>query len=437
MLVPLPTFFIPSAVEGRTTFMQQFSFRSAIPLLFVTLLALAACATPQRQPLPGTPADIAAPAEQDAAPSTEPAAPTYAREAGVRVLDFAELPGWPDADTDAALAAFQKSCPVVTRRADPSRLAISDDWLEPCAAATSAPSGRLFFESAFTPVAVTDASAFVTGYYEPEIEGCRTPAPGCNTPIYAKPDDLVRAQQPDPKNPGETKMMTGRIGEDGEFTLYWQRADIEEALSGRGLEIAYAKDPVELFFLHIQGSGRLRLPDGSVMRIGYAGQNGREYVGIGRRLREMDALAPGEASMQGIMRWLRANPEDGEALMNENKSYIFFQELTGEGPLGAMNVAVTPEVSLAADPKFVPLGAPVFLTTRYIGEDGRWHDFSKLMVAQDTGGAIKGANRFDLFWGAGERARTIAGGLSSEGTAYILVPNAAVRRLQGETLIGE
>ena len=149
----------------------------------------------------------------------------------------------------------------------------------------------------------------------------------------------------------------------------------------------------------------------------------------------MDALAPGEASMQGIMRWLRANPEEGRALMYENKSYIFFNELTGDGPLGAMNVAVTPEVTLAADPNFVPLGAPVFLTTYYLDENRASRPFSKLMVAQDTGGAIKGANRFDLFWGAGPRARAIAGGLSSEGTAYILVPNAAAERLRASQLL--
>jgi membrane-bound lytic murein transglycosylase A len=173
----------------------------------------------------------------------------------------------------------------------------------------------------------------------------------------------------------------------------------------------------------------LRLPDGSIMRIGYAGQNGREYVGIGRRLREMNVLAPGEASMEGIMRWLRTNPDAGRELMHENKSYVFFKELTGEGPLGAMGAPVTAERSLAADPRFVPLGAPVWLETRYTDTDRAMQPFRQLMVAQDTGGAIKGANRFDLFWGAGARARAIAGGLSSAGRAFVLIPNSAARRI--------
>nr|WP_255536533.1 MltA domain-containing protein [Pacificimonas pallii] len=356
-----------------------------------------------------------------------------ARAAGFRLVTFADVAGWPASDVTPALTAFQKSCRSVTRRPDPSRLAISDDWLAPCAAAKSATDARAFFEASFTPVIVAEGDAFVTGYYEPEIEGCRQPTPDCNVPIYAPPEDLTRTEQPDPENPGRTKLMKGMVDANGVYSLYHDRAAIDAgALAKRGLEIAYAKDAIELFFLQIQGSGRLRLPDGGVMRIGYADQNGREYVGIGRRLREMDALAPGEASMQGIMRWLRANPDRGRALMHENKSYIFFQELTGEGPLGAMGTPVTPEVSLATDPRYVPLGAPVFLTTEYLNESRVMTPFQKLMVAQDTGGAIKGTNRFDLFWGAGARARTIAGGLASKGSAVILIPNVSANRLRSE-----
>ncbi|EMD83569.1 Membrane-bound lytic murein transglycosylase A precursor [Pacificimonas flava] len=408
--------------------------RSAVFLLLAA--SLTACVPAVRQPIPGSPSDMATPAPSapsEPPPPLEPDEPETAREAGVRTASFSAMPGWREINVADAFAAFQKSCYAVTRRSDPSRLAISDDWLVPCEAAKQAGAAadpRRFFETNFTPVIVSGGNAFVTGYYEPEIAGCRVKSPDCAVPIYGRPDDLVKAEQPDPENPGATKPMTGRLDENGNFTLYHDRAAIDAgALAGRGLEIAYAKDYIELFFLQIQGSGRLRLPDGGVMRIGYDGQNAREYVGIGRRLRDMNALAPGEASMQGIMRWLRANPDRGRALMLENKSYIFFKELTGEGPIGAMGAPVTPEVSLAADPRFVTLGAPVFLTTRYMDESGRFQPFSKLMVAQDTGGAIKGANRFDLFWGAGERARTIAGGLSSEGTAYILLPNAAAAKL--------
>ncbi len=386
-----------------------------IPALL--LVAIAACAP---RPVLETPPPPPVEAEKP---------PTAAALGAVRAT-FAEIPGWQTNNFAAALAAFRKSCAAVQKRSDQSGLTTPEDWRVPCTFVPATVDPRAFFESNFTPVRIGEGKAFVTGYYEPEIRGSRTRSSDYLVPIYSKPADLVRVEQPDPENPGKTKLMTGRLDKDGTFTLYWERRDIDNGvLLNRNLEIAWAADPVELFFLHIQGSGRLRLPDGSVMRIGYAGQNGREYVGIGRRLREMNALAPGEASMQGLMRWLRANPEKGLELMHENKSYIFFQELNGEGPLGAMGAPVTPERSLAADPNFVPLGAPVWLSTRYTDEDKSMKPFAQLMVTQDTGGAIKGANRFDLFWGAGERARAIAGGLSSEGAAWILLPNAAARRL--------
>ena len=188
-------------------------------------------------------------------------------------------------------------------------------------------------------------------------------------------------------------------------------------------EIAWAADPVDLFFLQIQGSGRLRLPDGGVMRIGYAGQNGREYVAIGRLLRDRGLIAP-PVSMQKIVDWLHANPAEGRALMQENLSYVFFRELTGPGPLGALGRPVTPRVTVAADPRFVPLGAPVLLS----GMDNPRAD--GLWIAQDTGGAIRGANRIDTFWGAGDDAASIAGGMQARGGALILLPRGALERLR-------
>jgi membrane-bound lytic murein transglycosylase A len=187
--------------------------------------------------------------------------------------------------------------------------------------------------------------------------------------------------------------------------------------------LAWAADPIELFFLQIQGSGRIKMPDGRVMRIGYADQNGREYVAIGRLLRDRGILPPGGASMDAIVAWMRAQPDGGKALMRENPSYIFFKELSGLGPLGALNVPVTARSSVAADPKFVPLGAPVFLILDRPDASGLW-------VAQDTGGAIKGANRFDTFWGAGISARLIAGGMSAKGRALLLLPKGTVARAQ-------
>ena len=222
--------------------------------------------------------------------------------------------------------------------------------------------------------------------------------------------------------------MLGRYDASDRFIPYYERAEIEDgALAGRGLELAWAADPVELFFLQIQGSGRIRMPDGEVIRIGYAGQNGREYTAIGRVLRERGLLGDGAgqyaASMQGIMRYLRERPEDGRELMRLNKSWIFFRELDDDGPLGTLGVPVRREASIAVDPRFVPLGAPVWLNLDRDEADGLW-------VAQDTGGAIKGANRFDTFWGAGSDAREIAGGMSSSGEALILLPKGTVARLK-------
>jgi membrane-bound lytic murein transglycosylase A len=203
--------------------------------------------------------------------------------------------------------------------------------------------------------------------------------------------------------------------------LYFTRAEIEDgALANRGLELAWAADPVELFFLQIQGSGRVRGPDGSIIRIGYDNQNGREYVAIGRLLRERGILPPGGASMQAIVDWMRANPVEGRALMRENLSYIFFKELSGP-PLGSLGLPVSGRATVAVDPNFVPYGAPVFLTLDRPEATGLW-------VAQDTGGAIKGPNRFDTFWGAGPEATRTAGGMSASGQALILLPKGSAAR---------
>jgi membrane-bound lytic murein transglycosylase A len=196
-------------------------------------------------------------------------------------------------------------------------------------------------------------------------------------------------------------------------------------LAGRGLEIAWAGDAVEFFFLQVQGSGRLKQPDGQVIRIGYAGQNGRDYTGIGRLMKERGLLGPGQTTMQGIIAYIRAHPAEGTAIMRENKSWVFFRELTGPGPLGALNIPVTPRGSVAADVMFVPLGAPVILSMDRADASGLW-------IAQDTGGAIKGANRFDTFWGAGDEARMIAGGMASRGTAFLLLPKGTLARLAAE-----
>ena len=306
----------------------------------------------------------------------------------------------------------------MTARADASGLTQPVDWRPLCAQAAALDQSYApgFFYHGFDWVKVGDGRAFMTGYYEPEIEGSRTPQPGY-VPIYRLPTDLVRCTKVD----GTTGR--GRIDGTGTCVLYFTRAEIDDgALAGKGLELAWAKDPVDLFFVEIQGSGRIRFDDGTVMRIGYAGQNGRDYVAIGRLLRDRGILPPGGANMQAIKDWIRANPDQGRELMRENLSYVFFKELTGPGPLGALNVPVTPRASVAADPNYTPLGAPIYLHKADRSEvDGLW-------VAQDTGGAIKGPNRFDTFWGAGPEAVAIAGGMSASGEALILVPKGVAAR---------
>ena len=335
--------------------------------------------------------------------------------------------GFAEADLAPALTAFRRSCPKLLRRTDVSGLARADDWVDACAAAATATDARAFFTSQFVPVTVGSGAGLDTGYFEPELAASRTRRPGFDVPLYRRPADLVDLDLGS-FNPDLTgKHVRGRVA-GATFVPYYDRAAIEDgALAGRHLELAWAADPYDAFFLEIQGSGRLRLPDGTIMRVGYDGQNGRGYTAIGKLLRDRGVLAPGQATMDGIIGWMRAHPDDGKALMRQNLSYVFFAENTAvtDGPNGALGVALTPQASVAGDPRFVPLGAPVWLDTQV---DGR--PFRRLVVAQDTGGAIKGENRFDIFWGAGEQARATAGGLSSTGAATILLPPAAAARLR-------
>lgn len=338
-----------------------------------------------------------------------------------------------DAQAQRALDAFKISCPQLSRRADASHLTVPEDWQPICAAAetTDSASAAAFFRDRFETVRVSDGKGFATGYFEPEIAGSRTASAEYAVPIYRRPDDLIEVDLGLFSEKLKGRRIRGRAAK-GALIPYYDRTAIESgALANRGLEIGWAADAIDLFFLQIQGSGRMKLPDGGVMRIGYDGQNGRDYTAIGKLLRERGELAPGKAGMDEIVRWLRDNPEKGRALMRENKSYIFFRELTGAGPLGALGVPVTPRVTVAADPAFVPLGAPVVLALDRSEANGLW-------IAQDVGGAIKGANRFDTFWGAGSDAATLAGGMSARGTALLLLPKGALARVkQRETGRGE
>jgi membrane-bound lytic murein transglycosylase A len=399
-------------------------------LALAALAALAACSTvPRGRPqAPAVPPPAAPPVSRPPARPVAPPPPSRAVDAGVFAGPPIESLGLTPDMARAALDAFRLSCRAVTRRTDVSGLTRPEDWTRACtAAAATVDDPVAFFRAQFETVLVDKGAFFATGYYEPEIDGSRVRTDEYSVPVYRRPPDLLDA------DPRTGKKGKGRVDETGNYVLYHDRAAIDAGvLDGKGLEIAWAKDPVEFFFLQIQGSGRLRLPDGGVMRIGYDSQNGREYVGIGRLMRDRGLIGgtTGYAtSMQGIMAYMSDHPDELRPLLEANKSYVFFRELTGAGPLGALGVPVTGHVSVAADPKFVPLGAPVWLSADRPEATGLW-------VAQDTGGAIKGANRFDTFWGAGVVARITAGGMSARGQAALLLPLGTLSRLKAAGLTG-
>ncbi len=323
-----------------------------------------------------------------------------------------------------ALTAFKATCGTLQRRKDLSGLATGPDWTPACTAAKSATGGTAldFFATNFEVAQVGDGKAFATGYYEPEILGSRTRSPEYDVPIYAKPPELVELDLGEFSETLKGRKLRGMV-KGNTFVPFSDRTQIETgALEGRGLEIAYAASAVDFFVLQVQGSGKLRLPDGKTMRIAYAGQNGRDYTGIGKVMKDRGLLQPGRTGMDDLTAWLKANPEQGKAIMRENRSWVFFKESNVAGAIGALNVPVTGRTSVATDPMFVPLGAPVVLSMDRAEASGLW-------VAQDTGGAIKGSNRFDTFWGEGAEAKRIAGGMSSRGTAFILLPKGSIARL--------
>ena len=401
--------------------------RIAAALLATLFTAGCVRVLPEARPPVGAPLPVPTPIGTPApapTPTPTPVPPTIS--AGPTVASL----GIRAEDARGALASFVETCPRLVSRSDTSKLTTGADWRSVCDTARAWPASDAvrFFETQFDTMRLGDGKTFVTGYFEPEIAGSRTRQPGYDVPVYRLPPDLVRAWPADmPLAERTGNPPLGRTDENGNHVPYYDRAAIVDgALAGKGLEIAWVADAAEFFFLQVQGSGLIRLPDGSLMRIGYAGQNGRGYVGIGALMRERGLIGEGPGqypgSMQGILRYIRENPEAGRALMNENPSWIFFKENTGDGPLGSLNVPVRAGSSVATDPAFITLGAPVWLDVDRAEADGLW-------IAQDTGGAIKGANRFDTFWGNGPEARLIAGGMSARGQALVLLPKGVLPRL--------
>lgn len=389
-------------------------------LLLLGALVAGCSSTPSAPPLnlpspnacPATPTCAACPvcpgAELPKAPPLAPAS-------------FSDLPGWGADDLRAAWPAQLASCRALQAR---------ESWRAACADVARIDARdnnaiRRYFEQRFNVYRATNPdgsqSGLITGYYEPLLRGSRTPSAPNIYPLYAPPDDLLTvdlsAVAPETKN----MRLRGRL-EGNKVVPYYSRAEIESGRAPvKGKELVWVDDAIEAFFLQIQGSGRVQLADGSMLRVGYADQNGYPYRSIGRYLIEQGELRASEASMQGIQAWARAHPARVVALLDQNPSYVFFRELPNQdgGPLGALGVPLSNERSIAVDPRFIPLGAPVFLSTTRPNSDV---PLQRLMFAQDTGGAIRGPVRADFFWGFGATAGREAGRMRQQGDLWVLLP---------------
>jgi membrane-bound lytic murein transglycosylase A len=354
----------------------------------------------------------------------------------LRPTAFSDLPGWSEDAVSQALPALRASCNALDGKpADapvgPNRMAgTAGDWRAVCRAwAAAKPSDRglrRLIETSLVPFAVTDANGpdgLFTGYYEPELRGSRRQAAAYTVPLYRRPADLVSVETGGEKRIG--RMVDGRL------QPYYDRQAIDAgALAGRGLELLWLADPIDAFFLQTQGSGRVRLAEGGSLRVGYAASNGLPPTMIGRLLVERGELTKEAATMQTVRRWLQDHPGEATALMQRNARYIFFRELGGDGPLGALGVALTPGRSLAIDPDLLPLGAPLWLDTTYPAETPEaGQPLRRLVVAQDSGGAIKGVVRGDLYWGSGDEALRYAGPMKQRGRYYLLLPKAVAERM--------
>lgn len=336
------------------------------------------------------------------------------------------------------MGALRRSCDRLRPRPDdkpvgPDGLAGRvADWRAPCdalaqLAAADDISARLFFETWFRPFLViaegSDQGVF-TGYYEAELNGSTRPVDGYRYPLYQRPKDLITVDLGNFRADLDGERILGRV-EESRLVPYFTRADIENgALADQKLELLWAEDPVDVFILHIQGSGRVRLPDGRVKRVGFAASNGLPFFPIGRAMIQ-EKLLKDDFSMQAIRKWLRANPVEGRSMMHRNERFIFFREIEGEGPIGAQGVALTPGRSLAIDPAYLPLGAPIFLDTTWPASDT---PLRRLLITQDTGNAIKGPIRGDFFWGSGESALDQAGRMKQPGRYFLFLPKSVAER---------
>ena len=325
---------------------------------------------------------------------------------------FNEIPGWGEEKHAEALAAFKRSCPKLVAGADSKivteggeKTVTAAEWKRICGGAGAVKDGdnrgaRRFFEENFRPL-VVDAPGRFTGYFEPEVRGSRAPSRLFTVPVYRRPADL--SDKP-----------------------YLTRAEIEQgALKGRGLEIAYVQDPIGLYEIQVQGSGRIHLAEGGTLYLGFGGSNNRSYTAIGNVLAEMGVMKREDVTWPAIRGWLKHNPQQARDVMRENERYIFFKDTRTAAATGAQGVLLTAQRSMAVDPAFTPFGTPVWIDTGrpVSSKPGAIEMYRRLMIAQDSGTAIKGAARGDVFFGAGAAAADWAGRMNSPGRAIVLVPN--------------
>lgn len=380
--------------------------RCAVSLL---LVLLAACTSP-KPPVVLAPANVA--------PYTPFA-----------VSKWEMLPDWQTIDLQPTWAAFWQSCNALRNK---------PGWQPVCVRANELTQSdnlslRAFFEEGFIPYQVFNpdgtSQGLITGYYEPKLYGNRTRTERFRYPLYGVPDDLLTIDLSEVYPQLKDLRLRGRI-QGNRIVPYYNRGDIDNGKAPlQGRELFWVDNAVELFFLQIQGSGRIEFPDGSMAKVGYAEQNGHPYTSIGKKLVEMGAFKIEESSMQNIKLWAEKNPGKLQSMLEQNPSYVFFRELPNElpAPLGALGVPLTNEYSLAVDARTIPLGAPVFLSTTY---PNTTEPLNRLMLAQDTGGAIKGAVRGDFFWGFGEQAGAQAGRMKQTGQMWVLFPRGAEPELK-------
>ncbi len=392
-------------------------------LLFLALLSLTACAKP---PQPCVIVVEAPEVEAEPVIEEEQVLPAVISPA-LQEVPWTEVEGWQEDDPALAFSAFLKSCSALRWR---------PQWQSACREATAMAQSsegqiRSFFEARFLAYQVlqpdNSPTGLVTGYYVPDLRGSRQASAEYAYPLYSRPEDLLVVDLSDIYPDLGNYRLRGRL--DGHRVVpYFDRSEIDGPNPPlNGLELFWVADPVERFFLQIQGSGRILLDDGKRVMVNYADQNGHPYRSIGKYLLDQGAMTRDQMSMQNIRKWAQENPDQVAALLNQNPSYIFFRELDEavQSPPGALGVPLTPGRSLAVDPRHIPLGAPVFVATTWPNSD---KPLSRLMVAQDTGGAIKGQVRGDFFWGMGDAAGDLAGRMKQSAKFWVLLPNPAEAR---------